>query len=477
MNEEHTPTSPFDSSECEPTPESVVDKPIEAEAIAVEDVNPNPPPAEFTDVSVELKLDAIAHDSLNWHDIEESVSEGIAPEVLEAVQQEMEQVLHKNVALLDRISQLESALAHSQQALQTYQERQPATEALLSQRLEEINTLQEENKRLLRELEKSYQSTQRQQILVQTLTEQLESSQIQTARLERDCAIAQQRSHEQATQLNQRDKFCIDLQTRLHRQQRYTLQFKNALDRCLELSPSNREQILHESSQALKGLKLTKIEQGLAPKVVAIQPWSINQWQDSLSETNLPNPLPEEIRTRNLETPDQEISSLESPELLTQAPSPEVNSPHLQLFKPEESLSSSPELAASFSGAIENFQDSPFQTIAQSRELEPLEESDELEPEPPSFSAEFDDSEESLIEQEDVQEDLQEEESVQVTSDRSESEVVEDISSEEAPLFEKSEVPVNLPQGNWPSPLVYPLRPPKKRKSLAAIDLPSFPRP
>jgi hypothetical protein len=29
---------------------------------------------------------------------------------------------------------------------------------------------------------------------------------------------------------------------------------------------------------------------------------------------------------------------------------------------------------------------------------------------------------------------------------------------------------------NWPSPVVYPLRPPKKLKSLAAIDLPSFPR-
>lgn len=35
---------------------------------------------------------------------------------------------------------------------------------------------------------------------------------------------------------------------------------------------------------------------------------------------------------------------------------------------------------------------------------------------------------------------------------------------------------VVLPQSNWPSPTLYPLRSPKKRKSLAAIDLPSFPR-
>ena len=29
---------------------------------------------------------------------------------------------------------------------------------------------------------------------------------------------------------------------------------------------------------------------------------------------------------------------------------------------------------------------------------------------------------------------------------------------------------------NWPSPIVYPQQPPKKRQSLAAIDLPTFPR-
>ena len=31
-------------------------------------------------------------------------------------------------------------------------------------------------------------------------------------------------------------------------------------------------------------------------------------------------------------------------------------------------------------------------------------------------------------------------------------------------------------QASWPSPLVYPLRPHKKLSSLAAIDLPSFPK-
>jgi hypothetical protein len=441
MNEEHTPNPLYSSSEYEQTPESVADQ-----SATEPDETGNPTNlAEFTDISVELNLDAITHDSLNWQEIEGSVNEGIAPEVLEALQQEMEQVLHKNVALLDRISQLESALAHSQQALQTYQERQPATEALLSQRLEEINTLQEENKRLSRELEKSCQKGQRQQILVQTLTEQLESSQTQVAQLERDCAIAQQRYHEQATQLNQRDKFCLDLQTRLHRQQRYTLQFKNALDRCLELSPSNREQILNESSASLGNLKLTKIEQGLTPKVIAIQPWSANQWQGSLSETPLSNPIPEEIEVRDLETPDLEM-----------APS-SVNPPHLKLFKSDEFSPPNREIPAP---VIQDSQETKVEAI-----LEPLEEPEDLEPEPPSFSAEFDEIEEDFTE------------AVEETGASEDAQPAEDLSSEEVSRPEQVEVPLNIPQGNWPSPLVYPLRQPKKRKSFAAIDLPSFPRP
>ncbi|MDJ1170106.1 hypothetical protein PMG71_11765 [Roseofilum sp. BLCC_M154] len=449
MNEEHTPNPLYSSSEYEPTPESIADR----SAIEPDETGNPTHLAEFTDVSVELNLDAITHESLNWQEIEESVNEGIAPEVLEALQQEMEQVLHKNVALLDRISQLESALAHSQQALQTYQERQPATEALLSQRLEEINTLQEENKRLLRELEQSSQKGQRQQILVQTLTEQLDSSQTQVAQLERDCAIAQQRCHEQATQLSQRDKFCLDLQTRLHRQQRYTLQFKNALDRCLELSPSNREQILNESSGSLGNLKLAKIEQGLTPKAIAIQPWSAHQWQDSLLETPLPNPIPEENEGRDLETPD--------PELMAQS---SVNRPHLKLFKSDELSSPNPEIGASPTPVIQDSEEAQVQAI-----LEPLEELEELEPEPPSFSAEFDEIEEDFIESA--------EETVASEFTADDEQPAEELSSEEVSRPEQPEVPLNIPQGNWPSPLVYPLRQPKKRKSFAAIDLPSFPRP
>ena len=36
------------------------------------------------------------------------------------------------------------------------------------------------------------------------------------------------------------------------------------------------------------------------------------------------------------------------------------------------------------------------------------------------------------------------------------------------------ELEILTPKSNWPSPVVYPSRPPKGRKSLAAIELPTF---
>ncbi len=365
------------------------------------------PETEISEVSVALNLEAITHDSLNWQEISSPQSECIAPEVLKTLEQETEQLRQNNIALLNRISQLETALANSQRALQTYQERQPATEALLSQRLEEINTLQEHNKRLQGELEQAHQTTQRQQILVETLTEQLETTQTQVAQLERNCAIAQQRCHEQATQLNQRDKFCLDLQTRLHRQQRYTLQYKNALDRCLELSHSSREQVLNSLDSG--PLKLAKIEPGLTPKVVAIKPWSVNHWEESAPiEPEEDRPETSEIR----QFPKLEVVS-----------SSRITEPihHDSTVEKSEELDLNP----TFLGA----------------------DLDELEP-PDIPASEIDPAAESG----------------------------ENLASAQPWSKEEPELPVQLPQGNWPSPVVYPLRPAKKRQSLAAIELPSFPR-
>ena len=96
----------------------------------------------------------------------------------------------------------------------------------LVQRTQDVVTAQEHLTQLFQELESAHQSAQKQQILVETLTAQLESSQEQVAQLERECTLTHQRYSEQMQGTRQAEILCRDLRSRLHRQQRYTLQFK-----------------------------------------------------------------------------------------------------------------------------------------------------------------------------------------------------------------------------------------------------------
>ena len=162
-----------------------------------------------------------------------------------ALAQKMRQ---RNRRLLEQVAELRQALKVNQETLHSEQIRGREKETLLAQRAEEFNILQEQLARLFQALESSHQAAQRQQILIETLSEQLQSSQERLAQLERECALTQQRYNEQSHQLLQAADTCRELRTRLHRQQRQTLQFKVALEKSLEMqSPSNvvQKQQLH----------------------------------------------------------------------------------------------------------------------------------------------------------------------------------------------------------------------------------------
>ncbi|MBW4420647.1 MAG: hypothetical protein KME13_15660 [Myxacorys californica WJT36-NPBG1] len=141
------------------------------------------------------------------------------------------------------------------------------------QRTQELVTAQEHLTQLFQELENAHQSAQKQQILVETLTAQLESSQEQVAQLERECALTQQRYSEQLQGTRQAEILCRDLRSRLHRQQRYTLQFKAALEKCLD-APAHAPVHLPEQ------VELVDEEGDLSDSSIAfvksqpVQPWS-----------------------------------------------------------------------------------------------------------------------------------------------------------------------------------------------------------
>ena len=90
---------------------------------------------------------------------------------------------------------------------------------------------------LLNQLEFAQQANQRQDIRVESLSTQLTSCQSQVEQLEAENNDLQQRCGNQLYRLNHLEEECRDLRLRLQRQQRYTLQFKAALEKCLEVPP------------------------------------------------------------------------------------------------------------------------------------------------------------------------------------------------------------------------------------------------
>jgi hypothetical protein len=86
--------------------------------------------------------------------------------------------------------------------------------------------------------------------------------------------------------LMQAENICRDLRSRLHRQQRYTLQFKAALEKCLDVSSPCHE--AHPDLTAASVVPPTKArstakapansDPAFLPKVDSIQPWSAQPW-------------------------------------------------------------------------------------------------------------------------------------------------------------------------------------------------------
>ncbi|OUC15006.1 MAG: hypothetical protein B0A82_09075 [Alkalinema sp. CACIAM 70d] len=202
--------------------------------------------------SIDTLLGVVAAESAT---LNETVNSGIGMESTEigarstSHEASFKELQQHNQELRAQVTQLETALSLSQSALREEMERwetlalaQPQTATdqveLIQQHNQELSKAQGRIRDLFQELERSHQTAQKQQILVETLTDQLQTSHEQIAQLERECALAQQRYTEQVQVFHQMEITCRDLRSRLHRQQRYTLQFKAALEKCLDVPTS-----------------------------------------------------------------------------------------------------------------------------------------------------------------------------------------------------------------------------------------------
>ncbi|MGC1245727.1 MAG: hypothetical protein WA865_05905, partial [Spirulinaceae cyanobacterium] len=235
----------------------------------------------------------------------------------------------RNRVLLKKVATLERTLAEAQEALQAQEMRTRGNDNLLAQQAEEFSATQEQLTRLFRELESSHQTAQRQQILIETLSQQLESAQERINQLEQEYTSLQKRNQTKAKQLLQQEQQNQELRSRLQRQQRRAIQFKTALDKCLDVpnssSPDSGEIEPTPTQIPTPTLSQNK-EETFFPKASPIQPWSAqleqdspptSEWLKDLEQTEKPdqkNDNNPKIVPLNLVTTQEEEEEVEMPE-------------------------------------------------------------------------------------------------------------------------------------------------------------------
>lgn len=436
-----------------------------------------------------------------------------------------------------------SLIVKQRQALDAAKQRLSDQELQLADSAQQLLVAHDRVMQLSQDLDRAAQTEHKQQILIETLTAQLEASQTQVAQLERDCAITKQRYDEQIQLVRQTETACRDLRSRLHRQQQYTLQFKAALEKCLDVPAAQGAPTIESVSTAatptLAIVPREELSTHCFVKAQPVQPWSASPEFLPPSELILdstPESVEDLVSTEaalsenpfadlsNLEElwSDSTESILESPQDLTPIEAPMIAlendeaitplsytigrsipnaappSHPIRLFTPSASEGSSLESApiqaiaeqASFGIETEvetaslpslELRSAEIETpeAIEPTALEPLTEQPKSENQPDLIVVETSGSDlmntVTVLDQFETQ-------AIELTQSQSQPKPIQPspfitlnseaisqpIRGEELPLTDASE--------DSPSPIVYPDRAQKKIPSLAAVELPSFPK-
>ncbi|MBW4604107.1 MAG: hypothetical protein KME29_32195 [Calothrix sp. FI2-JRJ7] len=380
-----------------------------------------------------------------------------------------------NDKLYSQVEELTSRLAESEKAVQFQQKRYSVTEAMLKQQTQELCATQEQVQSLYQQLDNSLQNVQRQETLVETYKAQLEFNQQRLAQLERECANLQANYSSQSQQLIQSETACKELRTRLMRQQRQTLQFKAALEKCLDpmsVVESNDNESPTCQTTANNSTSLKKFK-SLFVNAQPIKPWSSNEDFDSVDQSieplneNIIVPQDTPAQPEALEAPPieahpannlgEQIDSVIQMYFVSQtAPaSSEVNIeqdiqdiievPETTSFKEAEDI---------WDTVVDEVQTQSFDFISQQANKNSTNNDTAITPE-------------IVIENNSIPNAVEEDYWAEVSQ----------LTHLDLPATESPHHPShNIDDANSPSPVVYPRRPPKGRKSLSSVQLPKFPR-
>ena len=221
-----------------------------------------------------------------------------------------QQLAHKlrehNRKLLKKVFNLEQNLIDVTSQVQKQTELCRQKELTVTEQTEKLHLSQEKVADLLQQQEQEQQEIKSQQVLIENLSQQLQTSQQQAAKLERECAIIQENYNQKNSELLSLTEQKKELEFRLYRQQQKTLQYKavlekyNAIEKPLEKLPSIKllSQINHQP----------------------IQPWSDNSEELRINNM-LPNLTNSETDKIVEKSPDSE--SLETPQI-PDWPAPEI---------------------------------------------------------------------------------------------------------------------------------------------------------
>jgi myosin heavy subunit len=381
-----------------------------------------------------------------------------------------EELRSANDNLYEQVEALKEALRESEKVIQWQKKRSNATESILNQHTLELAIAQEQIQSLFQQLETSQQTVQRQETLVESYRAQLELSQQRVAQLERECTLIQANYNEQSHLISQSENVCRELRARLMRQQRQTLQFKAALEKCLDTTVPSYDPL--DNINDIQSDTPLSFHTHAEP----IRPWSA----DSKSSTNELDNLwgvlsPSEESDWESQSPEK-VNPTASDATVDECQTQETPAPKEKLDL-EEQLDSVIQLFFA-SAVVSSLPVENLDTDANEIDDPLLETSENENSDSPLENPLLDNTWETVATPL-----IDDEQPVIPTTPHIETTVeVEDYWSDvpQVPPFEFTAVePESEPSNeeletNSPSPLLYPNRPPKGRKSLASVELPNF---
>lgn len=190
-----------------------------------------------------------------------------------------------NNDLCRKLEKLSKELGEAEKILQWQKKRSSVSESMLNQQNQELTAAQEQIQSLSQQLETALRNMESQEMFIETHKAESQLNQQRIAQLERECTLLQTKCSEQSQQLLQSENTCRELGTRLLRQQRQTLQFKAALEKCLD-NPASNDQGVDDNGCYLPDInpedsRFYKKLQSLFSRGEPIRPWSAMDYVES----------------------------------------------------------------------------------------------------------------------------------------------------------------------------------------------------